>query len=196
MVESPYNNDDDDGPLWNARACTGTRFSFTVRFDTAPAAAPSVTPEREAGAVALHPVCSAVRMDLAAKLKRVAEACSERAEVPITAGCCGFAGDRGFTAPELTAAATRAEAAEVATGRFSGFYSSSRTCEIGLARATGQQVLETPPAAGLHKAASKVRSMLMMIAWLHARMGPWPRAALAVVDLRRFSVLLFGAPRL
>ena len=22
VVESPYNNDDDDGPLWNAKRCT------------------------------------------------------------------------------------------------------------------------------------------------------------------------------
>jgi D-lactate dehydrogenase len=40
--------------------------------------------------------------------------------------------------PELTAAATRAEAAEVTATAFSGHYSSSRTCEIGLTRATGK----------------------------------------------------------
>ena len=32
---------------------------------------------------------------------------------PQDAGCCGFAGDRGFLFPELTASATRLEAAEV-----------------------------------------------------------------------------------
>jgi D-lactate dehydrogenase len=98
---------------------------------------PRLRPLRATGSVVLHPVCSALKMDLAGKLRRLAEACSERVEVPAAAGCCGFAGDRGFTLPALTAAATRAEAEEVALGDFHGFYSSSRTCEIGLARATG-----------------------------------------------------------
>jgi D-lactate dehydrogenase len=40
--------------------------------------------------------------------------------------------------PELTAAATREEARELARGSFAGYYSSSRTCEIGLTRATGK----------------------------------------------------------
>ena len=38
---------------------------------------------------------------------------SERVIVPLDAGCCAFAGDRGFLVPELTASATRLEAAEV-----------------------------------------------------------------------------------
>jgi len=45
--------------------------------------------------------------------------------------------------PELTAAATRAEAAEVALhardhGAADAYASSNRTCEMGLSRATGQ----------------------------------------------------------
>lgn len=93
---------------------------------------------RKAGPVALHPVCSLTRMDLAGELEAVARACAERVVVPREAGCCGFAGDRGFTHPELTAAATRGEAREVVEGGFAGHYASSRTCEIGLARATGK----------------------------------------------------------
>jgi D-lactate dehydrogenase len=58
--------------------------------------------------------------------------------VPRSAGCCGFAGDRGFLVPELTASATAAESREVLSGSFDGYYSSSRTCEIGLTRATGR----------------------------------------------------------
>ena len=58
--------------------------------------------------------------------------------VPRDAGCCGFAGDRGFSHPELTASATRQEAAEVQQETFDGHYSSSRTCEVGMTRATGQ----------------------------------------------------------
>jgi D-lactate dehydrogenase len=77
-------------------------------------------------------------MNLDGKLRRVAEACANRVDVPLAAGCCGFAGDRGFSHPELTAAATRAEAAELAQENYSGFYSTSRTCEMGLRRATGR----------------------------------------------------------
>jgi D-lactate dehydrogenase len=89
------------------------------------------------GPVALHPVCSVHRMGLAGKLERVVSAVSE-AEVPRGAGCCGFAGDRGLAVPELAEAATRAEAQEVRSRPFRGHFSSSRTCEIGLSRATGR----------------------------------------------------------
>ena len=58
--------------------------------------------------------------------------------MPVQAGCCGFAGDRGFLFPELTASATRREATEVMGGQHDGYYSSSRTCEIGMTRATGR----------------------------------------------------------
>lgn len=88
--------------------------------------------------VALHPVCSLVKMNLVAELKSIASACSREAVIPPSAGCCGFAGDRGYLVPELTASATRLEAAEVLAKDFDGHYSSSRTCEIGLTRATGR----------------------------------------------------------
>ena len=58
--------------------------------------------------------------------------------VPVDAGCCGFAGDRGLLVPELTASATRHESAEVCSGEFDGYYSSGRTCEMGMSRATGR----------------------------------------------------------
>ncbi len=88
--------------------------------------------------VALHPVCSVVKLGLAAKLAAVLRACAGEVVVPLEAGCCGFAGDRGFTHPELTEAATRAEALELAAGPPCAFHvSSSRTCEIGMSRATG-----------------------------------------------------------
>ena len=77
-------------------------------------------------------------MKLVGKLVRVAEACSSGARIPEAAGCCGFAGDRGFVLPQLTAAATRAEAREVTEAHYSGYFSSSRTCEIGMERATGR----------------------------------------------------------
>jgi D-lactate dehydrogenase len=91
-----------------------------------------------AGRVALHPVCSTVKMGLEGLLAEVVEPFCAEAVVPSTAGCCGFAGDRGYLVPELTATATADEAREVRAGAFEGFYSSSRTCEIGLTRSTGR----------------------------------------------------------
>jgi D-lactate dehydrogenase len=88
--------------------------------------------------VALHPVCSVVKMGLSAKLEAINRKCSGEVFVPPSLGCCAFAGDRGFMFPELTAAATTGEAAEIKAHKHSGYYSSSRTCEVGMTRATGE----------------------------------------------------------
>lgn len=88
--------------------------------------------------VALHPVCSATKMGISPKLVSLAQACSEKVVVPQEAGCCAFAGDRGFLHPELTASATRIEATELAPQQHDGYFSSSRTCEVGMTRATGK----------------------------------------------------------
>ena len=76
-------------------------------------------------------------MGIAPKLVTLAKACSEEVVVPQEAGCCAFAGDRGFLHPELTRSATQGEAAELETHHHEGYFSSSRTCEIGMTRATG-----------------------------------------------------------
>lgn len=86
----------------------------------------------------LHPVCSVTKMDIAAKLEAIARACAGSVVVPPDAGCCAFAGDRGFLVPELTASATRIEGAQARAVKAAGHWSSSRTCEIGMTRATGQ----------------------------------------------------------
>ena len=99
---------------------------------------PRLPIKRKVKSVALHPVCSVAKMSLSPKLEGIARACSDAVTIPLLAGCCGFAGDRGFLFPELTASATRREAAEVTGARHDGYYSSSRTCEIGMTRATGQ----------------------------------------------------------
>jgi D-lactate dehydrogenase len=93
---------------------------------------------RKVDSVALHPVCSAVKMAITPKLVNLARACSRDVAVPADAGCCAFAGDRGFLFPELTASATKVEANEVRQKQHDGYYSSSRTCEIGMTRATGK----------------------------------------------------------
>ncbi|OFW05101.1 MAG: FAD-linked oxidase [Acidobacteria bacterium RIFCSPLOWO2_02_FULL_67_36] len=99
---------------------------------------PHLYVRRRAASVTLHPVCSLVKMGLAPKFSAIAEACSARVFVPPSAGCCAFAGDRGWLVPELTASATAAEAAEVHAEDAEGWYSSSRTCELGMIRATGR----------------------------------------------------------
>ncbi len=99
---------------------------------------PRLTVRRQVRSVALHPVCSVVKMNLSPKLEGIARACSDEVAVPLHAGCCGFAGDRGFLFPELTESATKREAAELQTVHHDGYFSSSRTCEIGMTRATGQ----------------------------------------------------------
>jgi D-lactate dehydrogenase len=68
----------------------------------------------------------------------VAEALADEVVMPVTAMCCGMAGDRGFLHPELTRSATRPQAAEVDSDRFDAHLSCNRTCEIGLEQGTGR----------------------------------------------------------
>ncbi len=99
---------------------------------------PTLPIRRKVHSVALHPVCSAPKMAIPPKLVTIAKACSEQVLVPRDAGCCAFAGDRGFLFPELTASASRVEAAQAKEEEHDGYFSSSRTCEIGMTRATGK----------------------------------------------------------
>ncbi|GAA2514878.1 FAD-binding and (Fe-S)-binding domain-containing protein [Kocuria salsicia] len=98
--------------------------------------------------LAVHPTCSSVHLGIADDLLRVAHACAQDVTVPVAWGCCGYAGDRGMLHPELTAAATAPEAAEVRSGDFDAYASLNRTCEQALTDATGRpyehvlQVLE------------------------------------------------------
>jgi D-lactate dehydrogenase len=99
-------------------------------------------PPRRKGTAILHPTCTLIKSGGVADLLAVARAHAETVEVPLFAECCGFAGDRGFLVPELTASATAVEAAEVRRilerEPGAGCYSTCRTCEIGLSRAVGR----------------------------------------------------------
>lgn len=86
---------------------------------------------REPGPVAIHVTCSSTKLGIAEKFRAVAQACAEKVIVPPGVGCCGFAGDRGFSHPELNASALSALRAGLGEGCLAG-YSNSRTCEIGL----------------------------------------------------------------
>ncbi|MGC9342342.1 MAG: FAD-binding and (Fe-S)-binding domain-containing protein, partial [Bacteroidales bacterium] len=84
---------------------------------------------------AFHITCSSTKMDLEDKFFKLASACVENPVFPTGVGCCGFAGDKGFSVPELNEWALRNLKEEV-KGCKSGV-SNSRTCEIGLSEQSG-----------------------------------------------------------
>lgn len=86
--------------------------------------------------VAVHPVCSLRKQGLDGALRAVAAACATAVVQPERVGCCGWAGDKGWTTPELNAHALRDLRAALPADCTEG-YSSSRTCEIGLAQHSG-----------------------------------------------------------
>ncbi len=85
--------------------------------------------------VAIHLTCSMRLMHKTDKMLELARLCSSDVIVPEGVGCCGFAGDKGMTHPELNKYALRKLKAQV-KGIPVG-YSNSRTCEIGLATNSG-----------------------------------------------------------
>lgn len=103
---------------------------FTLTF-----LAPHLKFHKVAEKVAVHPVCSAKKMGLEDPLIRLAGMCVEEVIVP-DGNCCGFAGDRGFTFPELNAHGLRRLREQLPKECHEG-YSTSRTCEIGLSYHSG-----------------------------------------------------------
>jgi D-lactate dehydrogenase len=85
----------------------------------------------------VHPTCATRHMGLAPRLRSLAGFLADDVYVAPSATCCGFAGDRGISHPELTEAATRPQAEELSGRHFDAHLSNNRTCEIGLGRATG-----------------------------------------------------------
>ncbi|HLO75276.1 MAG TPA: FAD-linked oxidase C-terminal domain-containing protein, partial [Magnetospirillum sp.] len=98
---------------------------------------PQLDITKETRPVLLHLNCSARRMGLDAKMLALANACAETVVVPDGVGCCGFAGDKGFTTPELNDHALRHLPGAVPQAAEGG-YSSNRTCEIGLSDHSGK----------------------------------------------------------
>ncbi len=85
--------------------------------------------------LAFHVTCTSTKMDLHDKFVKVAEACTKNPLFPEEVGCCGFAGDKGFSIPALNRWSLRN--LEKQTLDQSAGYSNSRTCEIGLSRNSG-----------------------------------------------------------
>ena len=98
---------------------------------------PHLTIKRQVPDLALHISCGAQHLGIAEDLRALAHAVAVRVVEPMGGGCCGFAGDRGFTHPELTASATAPMAAEIATARCTLGVTSNLPCGVGMARATG-----------------------------------------------------------
>jgi D-lactate dehydrogenase len=107
----------------------GIEFAHDVLLDQL-----ELTPMKRA--IALHPVCSVRKMNLEGKLLALARSCTDRAEIPANAACCGVAGDRGFLNPELPHAALSPLSHELDASNYDGFHASSRSCEAGLIRVT------------------------------------------------------------
>ncbi|MGB1109253.1 MAG: FAD-binding and (Fe-S)-binding domain-containing protein [Gammaproteobacteria bacterium] len=97
---------------------------------------PALKPVKKIPKVAVHVTCSARKMGLEPDLMALASACADELIIPEETGCCGFAGDRGYTFPELNASALSRLREQIPDDCLEGV-SNSRTCEIGLSRHSG-----------------------------------------------------------
>ncbi len=94
--------------------------------------------------VAVFAVCSTKKLGVDNMLFDVARLCAKEVTV-IESNCCGFAGDRGFTFPQLNTHGLRMLHSQVEGTLADGTkvspctegYATSRTCEIGLSRNSG-----------------------------------------------------------
>lgn len=81
--------------------------------------------------IVIHSTCSSTKLGLKEKFINVAKQFSENVIIPENVECCGFAGDRGFTHPELNQSALKNLKQQIPINCSEGF-STSKTCEIGL----------------------------------------------------------------
>ncbi|WP_232772564.1 FAD-binding and (Fe-S)-binding domain-containing protein [Psychromonas sp. Urea-02u-13] len=94
---------------------------------------PHITITAQAEPIMLHITCSSRQQGLAGVMESVSRACSTNVIIPEDIFCCGFAGDKGFTLPELNASALQTLKQQIPDNCSEG-YSNSRTCEIGLSQ--------------------------------------------------------------
>ncbi|OZY32035.1 FAD-binding and (Fe-S)-binding domain-containing protein [Pseudomonas lundensis] len=85
--------------------------------------------------IAVHVTCSTQHLGESQALIDIARLCSQEVVIPEGIHCCGFAGDKGFTTPELNAHSLRS--LKDAVQHCSEGISTSRTCEIGLTQHGG-----------------------------------------------------------
>ncbi len=94
---------------------------------------------KKARSIAVHPTCSTTALGISNSLNAISQAISDEIFVPENWGCCAFAGDRGFTFPELTQSATEKQGEEIRLRDDDFYVSANRTCEIGMSEATGKK---------------------------------------------------------
>lgn len=87
--------------------------------------------------ISIHITCSMRKMGLADMFIELAGLCAKQVLVPNEVGCCGFAGDKGFTHPEVNAYALRKLRPQIESAHIEKGYCNSRTCEIGLTTHSG-----------------------------------------------------------
>ena len=87
--------------------------------------------------VAVHLTCSTKLMKIDKIVCDLAGLCTSQVYIPEGVGCCGFAGDKGMTHPELNAYALRKLRSQIEERGIEVGYSNSRTCEIGLQTNSG-----------------------------------------------------------
>ena len=85
--------------------------------------------------VAVHVTCSTQHLGEAQGLIDIVRRCTSEVVIPEGIHCCGFAGDKGFTTPELNSHALRS--LKSAVQYCEEGISTSRTCEIGLSQHGG-----------------------------------------------------------
>jgi D-lactate dehydrogenase len=98
---------------------------------------PKLEINRRLRSIAVHPACATRHLGLTDQLRELAGEIADEVTIPIRTTCCGMAGDRGLLHPELTAAATAEESAELAGAKHDAYICSNRTCEIGLQQGVG-----------------------------------------------------------
>jgi len=86
--------------------------------------------------IVIHTTCSTRKSGLTDQFEQIARMCSTSVTIPDDVGCCGFAGDRGFTFPELNKSALRNLKSSIPADVKYAF-STSKTCEIGLSEHSG-----------------------------------------------------------
>ena len=85
--------------------------------------------------VAVHVTCSTQHLGEAQGLIDIVRRCTTQVVIPEGIHCCGFAGDKGFTTPQLNAHALRS--LKDAVQHCEEGISTSRSCEIGLSQHAG-----------------------------------------------------------
>ena len=91
---------------------------------------------KQIDSMSMHVTCTSQKMGLDKAMLELAQKCAREVIVPEEKGCCGFAGDKGFTTPEINASALqRLRQSIPQVPRFAT--QTAQTCEIRLTKHSG-----------------------------------------------------------